>query len=196
MIYILIGIFLFLVVFIVLFGIISIKFEIGFKNSKIDFKVYIYNIDITKFILKGKKKKRKGELVKTKSEKRGMDVKISSRIFIKIMNKIKYLRSKPRFIINGDINYGLDEADVTAILYGYISTAIYSITGILGTYLDIEGSNININPKYNAFFFEMHFVGILRVKIVQIIYISFLFITLRREPNGATSNRKFNENYS
>lgn len=196
MIYIVIGLIIILLIVILLFGFIEIRFDMKYDNRKMDFKVYVYKFDITKLILKKKKEKKNGELVKSKKQKEAIDIKISMRILLRILNKIKYLKHKPQFIVNTNLECGLEEADITAILYGYINTIVYSLLGILGTYVDIDGSRIDIIPKYNETFFKLHFGGILKIKIAQIIYISFLFITLGRELNGSTSNRKFNENYS
>lgn len=197
MIYMVIGLIVILIIVILLFGFVEIGFDMDYDKSKMDFKVYIYRFDITKLILKKKKReKRNGELISSRKQKEGMDIKISLKILLRILNRIKYLENKPRFMTNFIIEYGLEEADVTAVLYAHINTIVYFILGLLGTYVDIEGSGVDIIPKYNEAFLKLHFGGILRIKIAQIIYISFLFITLGRELNGSTSNRKFNENYS
>ena len=104
------------------------------------------------------------------------------------MNKIKFLKRKPRFIIENYLEFGLDEADITAILYGHLTSFIYFILGRISTYVDLKETKINVIPRYNSNFLKFYFQGILQIRIAQIIYISFLFITLGRKLNGSTSN--------
>ncbi|BAK56365.1 hypothetical protein SFBM_0587 [Candidatus Arthromitus sp. SFB-mouse-Japan] len=186
-----------LFIILTLFISIKIKFDMRYDKNKLDFKVYIFNFDITKMIIKTKKTKKNGEeLVKSHKERRAFDTKISLRIFREILSRIKYLKRKPKFIITNILEFGVEDADVTAVLYGHICTIVYSIFGIISCYAYTQNSKIDVIPKYNTTLFKLHFEGILKIKIAQIIYITFLFITLGRKLNGTTSNRKLNENYS
>lgn len=186
-----------LFIILVLFIPIKIKFDMRYDKNKLDFKVYFFNFDMTNMIIKTKKSKTNGEeLVKSHKDKRSMDTKIALRILREILSRIKYLKRKPKFIITNTLEFGVEDADVTAILYGHLCTIVYSIFGIISSYADTRNSKIDIIPKYNTTLFKLQFKGILKIKIAQIIYITFLFITLGRKLNGTTSNRKFNENYS
>ena len=188
---------LFLII-LVFFISVKIRFDMEIENNKLDFEVYLYGINLTNVIIKNKKAKQNDdeELIKSRREKRGMDIKISLKIFKELLSKIRYLRHKPKLTITNIIEFGVEDADLTAILYGHLNTIVYSLFGIISSYVDTQNSKIEIIPKYNTLFLKLQFKGILKIKIAQIIYITFLFITLGRKLNGTTSNRKLNENYS
>lgn len=177
---------------------VKIRFDLRIENNKLDFEVYLWRINLTNLIIKNKKVKKNDdeELIKSPKEKRGMDIKISIKIFKEILSRIKYLKHKPKFTITNIIEFGVEDADITAILYGHLNTIVYSIFNIISSYVNTRDSKIEIIPKYNTLLFKLQFKGILKIKIAQIIYITFLFITLGRKLNGTTSNRKLNENYS
>lgn len=188
---------LFLII-LVFFISVKIRFDMEIENNKLDFEVYLYGINLTNVIIKNKKAKQNDdeELIKSRREKRGMDIKISLKIFKELLSKIRYLKHKPKLTITNIIEFGVEDADLTAILYGHLNTIVYSLFGIISSYVDTQNSKIEIIPKYNTLFLKLQFKGILKIKIAQIIYITFLFITLGRKLNGTTSNRKLNENYS
>lgn len=188
---------LFLIILVFLISV-KIRFDMEIENNKLDFEVYLYGINLTNVIIKNKKAKQNDdeELIKSRREKRGMDIKISLKIFKELLSKIRYLKHKPKLTITNIIEFGVEDADLTAILYGHLNTIVYSLFGIISSYVDTQNSKIEIIPKYNTLFLKLQFKGILKIKIAQIIYITFLFITLGRKLNGTTSNRKLNENYS
>lgn len=188
---------LFLII-LVFFISVKIRFDMKIENNKLDFEVYLYGINLTNVIIKNKKAKQNDdeELIKSRREKRGMGIKISLKIFKELLSKIRYLKHKPKLTITNIIEFGVEDADLTAILYGHLNTIVYSLFGIISSYVDTQNSKIEIIPKYNTLFLKLQFKGILKIKIAQIIYITFLFITLGRKLNGTTSNRKLNENYS
>lgn len=166
---------------------VEIKFIFNYSESNIKFDVYVCKFDITKFIRKDKNKFDK-KVLKDKKSKRRLDFQISLNLLLGILNKIKFLKRKPIFIIENFLEFGFDEADITAILYGHLTSFIYFILGRISTYVDLKETKINVIPCYNSNFLKFYFQGILQIRIAQIIYISFLFITLGRKLNGSTSN--------
>ena len=170
---------------------VEIKFIFNYSESNINFDVYLYKFDITKFMEKDKKKlnhNHNNEVLKNETNKKRLDFQISLNLLLEILNKIKFLKRKPRFIIENYLEFGLDEADITAILYGHVTSFIYFILGRISTYVDLKETKINVISRYNSNFLKFYFQGILQIRIAQIIYISFLFITLGRKLNGSTSN--------
>lgn len=168
---------------------VEIKFIFNYSESNIKFDVYLYKFDITKFMEKDKKKlNHNNEVLKNETNKKRLDFQISLNLLLEILSKIKFLKRKPRFIIENYLEFGLDEADITAILYGHLTSFIYFILGRISTYVDLKETKINVIPRYNSNFLKFYFQGILQIRIAQIIYISFLFITLGRKLNGSTSN--------
>ena len=168
---------------------VEIKFIFNYSESNINFDVYLYKFDITKFMEKDKKKLNyNNEVLKNETNKKRLDFQISLNLLLEILNKIKFLKRKPRFIIENYLEFGLDEADITAILYGHVTSFIYFILGRISTYVDLKETKINVISRYNSNFLKFYFQGILQIRIAQIIYISFLFITLGRKLNGSTSN--------
>lgn len=177
-------------IFIILNFSIEIKFIFNYAEQNIKFRVYIFKFDITKFI---KSRKKKSE---NKSEEKRLDFQISLTIFFEILNKIRFLKRKPKFRIKNYTEFGLEDADIVAILYGYLITIFNFFIGAISIYVDLDEVDVKLAPKYNCNFLKFYFEGILKIRIAKIIYISFLFITLGRKFNGSTSNRKFNEKYT
>lgn len=168
---------------------VEIKFIFNYSESNIKFDLYIYKFDIIKFIKKYKKKLiHDNRALKDETNKKRLDFQISLNLFLEILNKIKFLKRKPILIIENFLEFGFGEADITAILYGYLTSFIYFILGRISTYVDLKKTKINIIPRYNSNFLKFYFQGILQIRIAQIIYISFLFITLGRKLHGSTSN--------
>ena len=184
-------IFIIIVIFVVISTIkIEIKFKISYIENKLNFNVYLYKLNLTRFIRKkdvSKVSKKKHNL-KDPSTKRKFNIKISLNLAKQIFREIKFLKHKPIFIVENFLEFGLEEADVTAVLYGYATNFIYLILEISSRYVHIKKSKIDIIPRYNINFLKFSFQGILQIRIAQIIYISFLFITLGRKLNGTTSN--------
>lgn len=184
-------IFIIIVIFVIISMIkIEIKFKISYIDSKLNFNVYLYKLNLTRFIRKKdvSKVSKKKRNFKNPSTKRKFNIKISLNLAKQIFRKIKFLKHKPIFIVENFLEFGLEEADITAILYGYVTNFIYLILGIISRYVHVKKSKIDIIPRYNINFLKFSFQGILQIRIAQIIYISFLFITLGRKLNGTTSN--------
>ena len=90
---------------------VEIKFIFNYSESNINFDVYLYKFDITKFMEKDKKKlNHNNEVLKNETNKKRLDFQISLNLLLEILNKIKFLKRKPRFIIENYLEFGLDEA--------------------------------------------------------------------------------------
>lgn len=182
-------IFIFLIIMLILMVKIEVKFVFNYSEDNVKFDVYIYKFDLTKFFKNRKKRVNHGkEILKNDDEMKKMDFRISLNLFLEVLRKMKFLKHKPIFIIDNYLEFGLEDADITAILYGYLSNIVYFILKIFSSYVNLKNTKINIIPRYNSNFLKFYFQGILKIRIAQIIYISFLFITLGRKLNGATSN--------
>ncbi len=186
-----------LIIFLILMINVEIKFVFNYSEDDMRFRVYIFKFDITRFIRTKKKKLNHvdGNL-ESKALKSKLNFEISITLLIEILNKIKLLKRKPRFKIKNYTEFGFEDADVTAILYGYLFIIHGIILKLISSYVDLNILSVRITPKYNCNFLKFYFEGILKIRMAKIIYISFLFITLGRKLNGSTSNRKFNEKYT
>ena len=151
-------------------GKITIRFTI---LNKID--LFKFTTNINRFKLpesKNKYDKIKNHIVKNNS--------------IKIKDIQKKLKVKYE-IINLNIEIGKENAAITAILTGVVSSVV-SI--IIGKYFsDIKEINWNVHPIYNMNILKLSLNGIISVKVLHIINIIFM---MRKDDdkNARTSNRK------
>ena len=151
-------------------GKITIRFTI---LNKID--LFKFTTNINRFKLpesKNKYDKIKNHIVKNNS--------------IKIKDIQKKLKVKYE-IINLNIEIGEENAAITAILTGVVSSVV-SI--IIGKYFsDIKEINWNVHPIYNMNILKLSLNGIISVKVLHIINIIFM---MRKDDdkNARTSNRK------
>ena len=151
-------------------GKITIRFTI---LNKID--LFKFTTNINRFKLpesKNKYDKLKNYIVKNNS--------------IKIKDIQKKLKVKYE-IINLNIEIGKENAAITAILTGVVSSVV-SI--IIGKYFsDIKEINWNVHPIYNMNILKLRLNGIISVKMLHIINIIFM---MRKDDdkNARTSNRK------
>ena len=180
---------LLLIVVSVLMFKVKIKFVFGYFEGKINFNVYLFRFNLTKFFKREKD-------IKTSNQNRKINTKISFRLLRDIFDKIKVLRVKPIFIVENCLEFGFDESNIVALVYGYASIIIYSLMAFISRYVNLKKTKVSIVPRYNINFLKFYFEGILKIRIVQIIYISFLFITLGRKLNESAPNWKFNEIFS
>lgn len=183
----------FSIIFLIIILMFTLKVKVNFNvtyEGKLDYKIYVYKLDVTKFVLKSKVKE---ERVKEREVR--LKFKVFIKVFMEILNKIKILK-KPKVTIKNIVEIGNGEANVTALLCVFLYDLIYLLLGFFSKHIEIEKDKIQVIPVYNQEILKIKFQGILQIKIVQIIYISFLFITLGRRLNGTTSNRKLNEKYT
>lgn len=174
----------------ILFLKIEVKFELKYLENDKSYNVYLYKFDITRFIRKSMKKTNKND------SNNKLDLQNFLNIFIGLLSKIKMLKRKPVFIVKNIVDIGVEDADITALLSVFLLNIICCLYGVISSYTNLKVKSIEVNPKYNRNYLKFYFQGILQIRIVQIIYISFLFITLGRRLYGTTSNRKLNEEYT
>ena len=87
---------------------------------------------------------------------------------------MKLNKFKPKIKLNGDINYGIEDAALCALLYGLlcnISSFIYILLKII---FKIKTLDLNINPKFNTFTLSFGITSIFYFNIANIIYILYL----------------------
>ena len=151
-------------------GKITIRFTI---LNKIDLFKFTTNIDRFKLPeSKNKYDKLKNYIVKNNS--------------IKIKDIQKKLKVKYE-IINLNIEIGKENAAITAILTGVVSSVV---SVIIGKYFsDIKEINWNVQPIYNMNILKLSLNCIISVKLLHIINTIFM---MRKEDdkNARTSNRK------
>lgn len=95
----------------------------------------------------------------------------------KLYKNITYNRFKPRFKLNGNVNYGLDDAAITAISYGIISNIIPLLIIILSKPFNLKDFNLNINPHFTGDkIFNFTITSILYVSFANIIYMLYLTV--------------------
>lgn len=163
--------YVFLVVLLIFFIPIPIKFSIYY--STIDYYIKLYG-----FNLISKNKKRATRIKKLKNSpliknKHKFFSKINSKINFKhLISTLNNLKYKPLLKINLSMEYSLNDAARTAIFYGVIYNTT-SLTYILLNYLfNIKKFNFKITPVFDDnFLLKIETSSIIFLSLANIIYI-------------------------
>ncbi len=152
---------LLLVVFVLLLFIpIPIKISVKILNNK--YYIYVYG----KELKKNTKNKQSDNKYHNKK-----DYKIILKSTFKFINKLKKHPFKPSLKLKVNLNYGLDDAALTGIAYGFFNALFYSLFPILNTIFKIKCFNVDIHPLFNEKKFYLCATSIIYINIVKIIYI-------------------------
>ncbi|MFX0548962.1 DUF2953 domain-containing protein [Hathewaya histolytica] len=156
-----------ILIFIIFFPI-PLKISILFIEKKLS--VYIYNINVHKKKLTSKNTFKLSNLKD---------------------NKFSYFKKrKTKASLDLSLNYGLDDAFETAILYGVLCGALNSILLYLSQYIKFKQNNhnkINITPDYNHNKLEFNIKCIIYLSLVKIIYILVKLLFNSKEDKARRS---------
>lgn len=151
---------LLLVVFVLLFIPIPIKISVKILNNK--YYIYVYGKEL-KMNTKNEKSTNKHHDKK--------DFKNTLKSAFKFINRLKEHPFKPTLKLKINLNYGLDDAALTGITYGFFNALFYSFFPILNTIFKIKCFNVDIHPLFNEKKFYLCATSIIYINIVKIIYI-------------------------
>lgn len=165
-----------LIVLLISFIPIPIKITIIYNNKDLKINIYNFKINLDKNktqqnIIKAKKKK-------DKKNKRNFKISFSKLIY-KLDNSV--LKPHLRFKLN--LNYGLEDAANTAILYGVLNSFIPFIIRILEIIFKIKKYNFFIKPNLKNPEFNIELNCIFFISMANIINILFLIIKCKQCKN-------------
>ncbi len=154
---------------------IPLKITLNYSGKKAHIKIYGKEFNITRRI----KKKIKKASIKT-SEKIEEDIihkdlvnPHNARKIITILRKNKFkLSLKVKF----NINYALEDAAHTAILYGLLHQFTSFISSGLSLFFNLKDFKSEIKPTYNNFYFNFEINSIIFINFAKLIYICIIII--------------------
>lgn len=175
--------YIFLIALIIILFPIPLKFKLVFNNKEL--KIFIYKKEIKSFNefdlnktldnLKNKKAKKQDtedeENIKNKKQKN----KAFSKVFFHICLNNFF---KPTLKINFNINFGFNDASITAMTYGFINTIPGFIYNMLCKLFKIKWFKFNVKPIFNNQIIYIEISSIIFVNLVKVIYISLKFTFL------------------
>ena len=159
------------------------KVENRFIAKNIEVKIKFLGLTVAKIKLKDKnlKKQFKNFANKLEKNKNGFDM--------DFLAGIKYMNIDIERL-SLEINLGLQDAALTAILVGFVATVL----GIMlrNKVTDLSKQKYEVHPVYkNIDVLNIKLSGIFRLSLRNIIYMIFKFLEKRRvDKNGRTSNRR------
>lgn len=113
-------------------------------------------------------------------------------------NAINYILKKMSFHeFSLYIKYGLFDAYITGILYGFIYSVLICIATFIKAYCDLDLKRIDIKPIFNEYIFEMEFNCIITIKVGDIIteLKKFLNSSKGSDMDGTNYRRSYENNY-
>ena len=175
-----------LLVFLLLFLIfmpIPLKISIKYLEDFYEIKFYKINLlssdggVIYKFIKDDKVKKYDTshnikEEVEEKAQEKIRGTKFSMILLFKNLSNNRY---KPYFKVNSNIDFSVNDAAGTAILYGLLNSLNPIIFKILSTFFKIKNFDNKFNPIFkDKYIINISIMCILTINIAKIIYMLFL----------------------
>lgn len=143
---------------------IRVKLTLIYENNKVN--IYIFSKQINKKAKVAEEKVNTYNAKKLNFQlKRFMPKDLNKAIFRLKKNKIK-----PRLKMSFVINYGLDDAAITAISYGILHSFSYVFYNLTSIIFKIKKYNFEVNPYFNTSMLNLRITGIISLNLVQIIY--------------------------
>lgn len=148
---------------IILFFPVRIKLSVKFIDKHLSIK--IFGKELLKEKKKKKKKKQKENVFQFESIK-------------KIANKLNKAPLKPSVKFNMDIHYGLEDAAVTAILYGLFQSIFSLIYNVFSLYFKVKKFAPKANPVFNKEILNLEIKSIITINLANIIYITIIILNM------------------
>ncbi|AVQ47491.1 DUF2953 domain-containing protein [Clostridium botulinum] len=157
----------FIISIFIIFILISIMpFKITIIYSDKDFNIYIYNFQWKK----GEDIKKQNYINKKTNEKKDDSKKKALKVTLEKCN------FKPKANISAFLNYDIEDAAYSAIIYGVLQSLVPYIYNYLLKIFKLKNFKFNITPLFkNKNFIEFKFKGIFYISLVKIIYIYISF---------------------
>ena len=112
------------------------------------------------------------EEVEEKAQEKIRGTKFSMRLLFKNLSNNRY---KPYFKVNSNIDFSVNDAAGTAILYGLLNSLNPIIFKILSTFFKIKNFDNKFNPIFkDKYIINISIICILTINIAKIIYMLFL----------------------
>lgn len=168
-------IYVFIIALIILLFPIPLKIKLVFINKEL--KIFIYKkeikpsnkIDLNETLDKIKNKEAETENNDNKIKNKEQKNKVSAKVLLHIcLNNL----FKPTLKINFNINFGFNDASITALFYGFINTIPGFIYNILCKFFKIKSFKFNTQPIFNTEMVSIEISSIIFVNLVKVIYIS------------------------
>ncbi|MGL4850488.1 MAG: DUF2953 domain-containing protein [Clostridium sp.] len=171
----------------ILFFPIKIKIYFSYINNS-SFSLKLYNFSLLPKTKSNKTSKNKSMKKKSKKKKKPSFTKNLTPnnvyLFISNFNNRKF---KPKFFLDFNLSYSLNDAKNTALLFGFIHTLFPFIFKIFSVLFKNSKPKLSLHPNFtNSFFVRLNGKCIITTSIGQIIYTAFIllkeFYKLRRCP--------------
>lgn len=156
-----IALILILFLIILLFIPIPIKFYMIYDENTLSLKLAHKMISLDKSKLKDINKKFPKNKKYNKKKK----------YFKDIVKYFKNTPSKPKLKIDIDLNYGFEDAYITAISYGALYSVYPFILGFISSYFTVKKERLHIEPHFNKNIFSFEIKSIFFMSIAKIMYI-------------------------
>ena len=198
------------------------------KDERYDLGIHLlwglinFDLDIPKLIFNKKKIEIEAEVERPHKEPMiDQKVNLSMELVLKVLSEIvekrksiikrlsKFSKITRRIVrlekFYWEIEYGVDDAALTGMLYGFLWQGISAFLAILGRAVSIRSRpKIKIYPEFNRYIFKTEMNCIFRLRVGYIIIISMFFLTmvikyrLLQKLGGVkgvrASNSRINEN--
>ena len=176
------GIIVFLLALAIILFPIPLKITLKYSNKVLG--IYIYN---KKLIIRRPAKKA------LKSD-RIMDFfkSLELRHLRLIIYKFKKLKLKPTLVLNTKIEFGLNDAAITAILYGAIHSIYSFMYLLLIDYVNVKNIDLKVIPHFEENDFNMETLSIIYMNLAKIIYMVLIMsICLIKIKHEKTNMKKY-----
>ncbi len=180
---------IFIIILIILFLPLPIKIKLEYSNKNLVIKLYKYMIFSS---LNGVENKYLKKLIKNKPKIKDNNIKSKSQrnlikkiSYKKLYKNISTNKLKPKIKLNASLIYGIDDAAVSAILYGLlcnIPTLLYFILNII---FKVKNLSFDIKPKFNTTLLTFGITSIFYFNIANIIYMLFLLFKSKENKEVA-----------
>ncbi len=169
----------FSIAILILFLPIPLKIKIEYLDKNLNFKIYKYTIFSSKNGIENKyiKKIIDKNLKNNKSNAPDThNIKKKKLSLRKLYKNINSNKIKPTIKFSGDINYGLEDAALCAMLYGILCNIPSILYFFLNIIFKVKALDLNIKPNFNTLTFSFGITSIFYFNIVNIIYILYSII--------------------
>lgn len=168
-----------LIALIILLFPIPLKITLTYSGGKAHFRIYNKEINLKK------KTKKKAEEVTAKQKDALEEATDSGDLFnFKNIKKIiKALKNnKYKFTLKSkiSIDYSLEDAAHTAILFGLLNSLLSTTYIVLNMFFKIKEYDFKVTPQYNNYYFNFEIESIISLNLAKIIYMCIIiFYTLK-----------------
>lgn len=145
---------------IILFFPVRIKLSVKFIDKDVSIKIFGKDL-----LLDQKRKTNK----KGNKKKRGDILQLEN--INKILSKLSKGPLRPSIKLDMDINYGLEDAAVTGLLYGLFQSVFSLMYNVLNLYFKVKKFTPRANPTFNKNIFNLEIKSIITINLANIIYI-------------------------